>query len=118
MPHVLIYSPNTLFRDGLRRLIGDVAVVRVFSDLAALEAWLGVESVDTVVIDMETTGAMHAGSVFAETVTRLLRTPTLTVIQVNLETDAMQIYRHEEIGSASVEALRQAILHNPKEVSQ
>ena len=103
LKHVVIISPHGLFRDGLKRLLVNVAQVELAASIEKVEELARKQQVDAVIIDQEES-QMRDYAV----ISRLLSLPG--VITVSLEAGDMQIYQHEQVGAASVEDLVAAVL--------
>lgn len=103
---VAIISSHGIFRDGLKRLLGKVALVELADSIEEVEDLIYKQQVDVVIIDRAEDRITDS-----ETVSRLLSVPGVRVITVSLEADDMQIYQHEQVGEASVEDLVAAVLN-------
>lgn len=111
MAEALIYSSHALFRNGLSRLIGDVADVRLVSSLDELVQLARSESARAVILDQGDADS----PVISQIITDLLRIPGLKVITVSLNADVVQIFHREEVRTETVHALRRTLTeHFPK----
>ena len=105
LKHVVIISPHGLFRDGLKRLLVNVAQVELAASIEKVEELARKQQVDAVIIDQEESQMRDRAII-----SRLLSLPGVRVITVSLEAGDMQIYQHEQVGAASVEDLVAAVL--------
>ena len=105
LKQVVIISSHGLFRDGLKRLLVNVAQVELAASIEKVEELARKQQVDAVIIDQEES-QMRDRAV----ISRLLSLPGVRVITVSLEAGDMQIYQHEQVGAASVEDLVAAVL--------
>ena len=105
MSDVLILSSHALFRDGLSKLIGDVATTRPVSNVDELVRLAQGETVQAVILDQSNIDAPTGN----QTLARLLAIPGLTVITVTLDAGGIQIFYREEVKTDVVQALRQTL---------
>jgi len=105
LKRVVVISSYALFRDGLKRLLVKVASVQMADSIEEVEELVSQQKVDTVIVDQAENQTSNS-----EIVSRLLSLPGVRVITVSLEGDEMQVYRHQQVGKASVEDLIEAIL--------
>ncbi len=106
LKHVVIISSYGLFRNGLKRLLANVALVELANSIEQVEELVRVQPVDTVIIDRAENHIIDS-----EVIARLLSLPGVRVITVSLEADDKQVYQHEQVGEASVEDLVAAVLN-------
>ncbi len=102
---VLILSSHALFRDGLGKLIGDVATVRSVSSLDEMVRLARSEAVQAVILDQSDADA----STDNQTLARLLAIPGLKVITVTLNENVVRIFHREEVTTGAVQALRRTL---------
>ncbi len=107
---VLLLSSNSLFRNGLRRIVSHVAQVTTVDTLEEAKQFACSQVVDAVVIDQDDTAIWQDGRPLPEPLVQLLSIPGLKVIAVSLQSQMAQVYRHETVSTASVEDFLAAIL--------
>ena len=105
MADVLILSSHALFRDGLSKLIGDVATTRPVSSVEEMVRLARSETVQAVILDQSDVDAPTGNQILA----RLLAIPGLKVITVTLDADGVQIFYREEVKTGAVQALRRTL---------
>ncbi|GEM_PF-6659500 len=102
--HVLIISPNALFREGLKRILGKDNALILIGEACSLDE---VDEqiryrADVVVVEQQGDPAAHS-----EMLSQLLTTPAeqVRIVSLNLDEEGMQIYRREHVDEPSVERL-------------
>ena len=103
--YVIILSTRGLFREGLNRLLAEVATVASAASPEEVEELLHSQPVDAVIIDREDNSVAHR-----DFVCHLLFVPNTRVITVGLDVRDIQIYQHEQVAQASPEALISAVV--------
>jgi DNA-binding NarL/FixJ family response regulator len=101
---VVILSSRGLFREGLKHLLADNAVATTTAFPEEVKDMLRHEAIDTVILDQEEDSVSQRGFIC-----ELLSRPGTRVFTVGLDGRDIQVYRHEEIAQASVEALVSAV---------
>ncbi len=107
---VLLLSSNSLFRNGLRRIVSHVAQVTTVDSVEEAKQLACAQVVDAVVIDQDDTVTWADGRLLPEILGQLLSVPGLKVIAVSLQCQTIQVYRHETVSTASVEDFLATIL--------
>ena len=102
--HVVILSSRGLFREGLKRLLADVASVALATSIEEVEELVGRKPVDTVIVDQEDRSISYD-----DFVCQLLFMPNMRVVTVGLDVRDIHIYRHRQVAQASPEALIAAV---------
>jgi hypothetical protein len=102
--NVIILSSRGLFREGIKRLLADVADVALATSLAEVQDRLRDQRVDTVIVDQQ-----DAPAAYRDLIWQLLSWPGMRVITVSLDLTDIQIYQHQQVTQASPEALISAV---------
>lgn len=103
--NVIILSSRGLFREGIKRLLADVADVSLATSRAEVQDLLRDQSIDTVIVDQQDTPAAYGDLIW-----QLLSWPGMRVITVGLDMTDIQIYQHQQVIQASPEALIAAVV--------
>lgn len=101
---VIILSSRGLFREGIKRLLADVADVALAASQAEVQDRLRYQRVDTVIVDQQ-----HTPAAYGDFIWQLLSRPGMRVITVSLDLTDIQIYQHQQVKQASPEALIAAV---------
>jgi DNA-binding NarL/FixJ family response regulator len=107
---VLIVSSYGLFREGLRRLLAEVADLVILDQVSSLKEANDLalqEKVDVVIVD-QAEGINHQTS-RNEALSYLIANPDVRVISVSLDTEDMRVYKQQRVVEASVEDLVAAL---------
>ncbi len=105
--HVAIFSPHSLFREGLKRVLTKVdglSLVGHADTIDKVEELAAAQTLDVIIAEQ-----IENDPGWTEAITRMLSLPSVRVITVSLDEANMQIYRREQVGEASVEALIAAL---------
>ena len=102
--HVVILSSRGLFREGLKRLLADVASVALAPSIEEVEELVGRKPVDTVILDQGDRSTSDD-----DFVCQLLSEPNIRIITVGLDVRDIHIYQHRQVAQASPEALIAAV---------
>lgn len=107
--HVAIFSSHSLFREGLVRVLSNVANLTVVGQATTFDEMEKLASTQTV--DVILAEQVENDPSWMETITRMLFLPKMRVITVSLDEADIKIYRREQVGEATVEALIAALTH-------
>lgn len=102
--NVIILSSRGLFREGIKRLLADVAHVSFTTSWAEVQNRLRKQPVDAVIVDQQ-----DAPAAYGDLIWDLLSRPGIRVITVSLDLTDIQIYHHQQVIQASPEALIAAV---------
>jgi DNA-binding NarL/FixJ family response regulator len=102
--NVIILSSRGLFREGIKRLLADVADVSLATSRAEVRDQLRNRPIDTVIVDQQ-----DAPAAYGDLIWQLLSWPAMRVITVSLDMTDIQIYQHQQVTQASPEALIAAV---------
>lgn len=102
---VMILSRHGLFRDGLHRVLSEVASVISVSTIQEAEQMARSRHVDVVLVDQNDDETSRDN-----TIARLLAIPNLKVVVVSLDTYSLRIYIQSRVQDATVEDLLAAII--------
>ena len=102
--NVIILSSRGLFREGIKRLLTDVAQVALATSRAEVQERLRKQAIDAVIVDQQ-----DAPAAYGDLIWQLLSWPAMRVIAVSLDMTDIQIYQHQQVTQASPEALIAAV---------
>lgn len=113
--NVIILSPNTIFREGLKRLLAQDRSLALVGETASLDDVQEMSrdtQADVIIVQQQGSQAAQI-----DTISKLLAIPSarLQVVAVSLDETGMQIYHRENVAEATVAGLIAALKDLSKE---
>lgn len=109
MKRVILFSSQGLFRNGLRRLIGEATHIEIAATAAEAEKLARSDPSPIVLFDRTGLAEPDQEAELAAIMARLLAIPDIKIITVQLDAPTMQVYRFQHIANMSLDDLIHAI---------